>query len=524
MNITIVEDELEILHGIESCLKDKSVGNIFAYDNAEDALDNIQRIQPEIIITDIVLPRMSGLDLIVQSKSPRYQPKVVVISSYSNFEYAQRSLKLGAIDYLLKPIDVRELSQKVDALAELIEEETHRFNDIRDRHIVTQQGAQYLKEKFVRSLCMQKTALHEYIVLRLQMWNLSWLCEQSCVVIMFDCRGMHIRHNEKELEIKSFAIHNIVSEILEHYPRTALFKNALHQWVLITADDEHELIETIRKAVREYQRYDLVFGISDRTHAFESLSEAYEQSVQAYQYAAMNREQGILYYHELRFESDGRSSPSPTETIDQAILEGDVQAVREHMEAALRSFAQSDEWQSWREFTHKCYGWLIDIIARLSLIMNGNFNDSPIELWKTVEACESLEDLEAAVGSHLEEITLQCVPLLLQSNESHGHFIIERTKKLLEERYGEPIIQQTLAEELQIHPVWLSQLFKKETGRNFLDYLTEIRMEKAKEMLRGSNQKIYEIANAIGYRDIQYFRKLFKKWTGYTPKEYRYGK
>jgi YesN/AraC family two-component response regulator len=81
-----------------------------------------------------------------------------------------------------------------------------------------------------------------------------------------------------------------------------------------------------------------------------------------------------------------------------------------------------------------------------------------------------------------------------------------------------------VADELDIHPVWLSRLFKKETGQNFLDYVTDIRMEKAKDLLRHTSFKIYEIAEKIGYQEIQYFGKLFKKRMNMTPKEFRYGK
>ncbi|TDG00790.1 helix-turn-helix transcriptional regulator [Paenibacillus piri] len=145
----------------------------------------------------------------------------------------------------------------------------------------------------------------------------------------------------------------------------------------------------------------------------------------------------------------------------------------------------------------------------------------PLELWEKAEQCPSVEDLKQLLNRHLHEfietVANQQQPNLLNFN-------INKAKRIIDEKYGEPITLQSVADELSIHPVWLSRLFKKETGQNFLDYLTEIRIEQAKVMLRDTSLKIYEIALRIGYQEIQYFGKIFKKRTGITPKEYRYGK
>jgi two-component system response regulator YesN len=111
-----------------------------------------------------------------------------------------------------------------------------------------------------------------------------------------------------------------------------------------------------------------------------------------------------------------------------------------------------------------------------------------------------------------------------QQHPSLPNFMIDKAKRIIDEKYGEAITLQSVADELCIHPVSLSKVFKKEMGQNFLDYLTEVRIEKAKDLLRNSNLKIYEIAEKIGYQEIQYFGKLFKKRMNMTPKEFRYGR
>jgi two-component system response regulator YesN len=96
--------------------------------------------------------------------------------------------------------------------------------------------------------------------------------------------------------------------------------------------------------------------------------------------------------------------------------------------------------------------------------------------------------------------------------------------QLISARFKEDLTLQIVADELSLHPVWLSQIIKKETGQTYLDHLTERRIERARELLRDTNLKIYEIAEQVGYHDLQHFGQIFKRRSGQTPKEYRYGK
>lgn len=131
IDILIIEDEGEVLEGIRTSLQqlDPSIGHIYAIGNAEDAREMIRTLFPRIIVTDIVLPRLSGLELLDEvMQISDYEPKVVVISSYNEFSYAQRSLQLGALDYVLKPFDKAEFKQKLLKIVAMIhEEERQRF-------------------------------------------------------------------------------------------------------------------------------------------------------------------------------------------------------------------------------------------------------------------------------------------------------------------------------------------------------------------------------------------------------------
>lgn len=114
--------------------------------------------------------------------------------------------------------------------------------------------------------------------------------------------------------------------------------------------------------------------------------------------------------------------------------------------------------------------------------------------------------------------------LSAEISSSNVNAVIERAIQIISKKYMEDLSLQIIADELNLHPVWLSQLFKKETGQTYLDFLTGKRMEQAKKLLRETSLKIYEIAESVGYHDLQHFGSVFKKRVGQTPKEFRYGK
>ncbi|UUZ83856.1 response regulator [Paenibacillus sp. P26] len=297
MNIIVIEDEVDILRGIQAVIERSRspFERIFAVHTAEEALELIEEHRPEIILTDILLPEMSGLDMLEAVKSADYRPKVLVISGYSNFMYAQRSIKLGAVDYILKPVQEEELAEKIRAVYQLMESERKNQEQIRSQTAYARLGTEALKEKFVQGLCLQKTPLQEHIHHRLQVWNLEWLETQSYVVVSLslgreDARGTQ----DKDINLDLFAIGNIAEETLKNFQPSVMVRSIHHDWVILTAwEPELAAAQAIYDQVLRYQKISPALGISERKYAFQAISEAYEESRQALKLALLDRAGGL---------------------------------------------------------------------------------------------------------------------------------------------------------------------------------------------------------------------------------------
>lgn len=519
MRILIVEDERPILEGMRATLAGShpQIEAILTADRAEDAIPLAEQWRPELLITDIVLPEMTGLELMQRIRQLGLEPTTIVVSGYSNFHYAQQSMQLGAIDYLLKPFDKEEFLQKALGAIRLIEQTRRETQRRRQDQEVAAVGSRAMRDAFLLGLCLERTTLQEHIVHKLRMWRLLWLTERPCYVIVLDLAEEGAALPDRERELLRFAAGNIAEELLEEADSAVLFRNRQHRWVILTEQsDPLSLVDKIVHYVYKYQKMKMVAGISRRTDAFQGIREAYEQAELAFKMARLRPGQQTALAEDLPLPA-ADAGEWTDEAIVEAVVTGRVDALPAGVEAALSRIVESGSIDGPGDLAQPCTDWIVKIHSMLRSATTIGLAQFPISLWEGIEACRTLDDTAALIAGYLRDISGQVTAPATNA-------VIEKAKRLIEDSFASDIGLQELAEQLELSPYWLSSLFKKETGQNFLDYVTGLRMAKAKELLRGTTMKIYEIAEAVGYKDLQHFGKLFKKRTGVTPKEYRYGK
>lgn len=525
MNIIVVEDEVDILRGIVHVIESSGVmfERILAAHTAEAALQLMEEHRPEIVLTDIMLPKMSGLDMLDNVQAFGYRPKVIVISSYSNFIYAQRSIQLGAVDYLLKPVNREELIGKLVTIYAMVRNEQISSEQMRSQTVYARLGTESLKEQFVQGLCLQKTPLQEHIHHRLQMWELQWLETRSYALLSISTeRGNSGAKRDQDIDLELFAIGNIAGEALKQFQPSVIIRSIHHDWIIITAwEQEREVAEATYRQVVQFSKIAPVIGMSERQHSFQAMAEAYEQARQAMRFAILESSRPIVGYDEIAV--GGESDSAVSRFIVDAVLDGNAEQLDGWLEESLRRLMRAKDVGKIGDLAVKCFEWMLEIHSSLAEKLDIDISRNLLEFWEKMECCRSTDDLKRLLQEHVGEL-IQAIGTQGQQQLSEPNFIIDRAKRIIDKKYGEAITLQSVAQELNIHPVWLSRLFKRETGQNFLDYITDIRMEKAKELLRHTSLKIYEIAEEIGYQEIQYFGKLFKKRMNMTPKEFRYGK
>lgn len=368
-------------------------------------------------------------------------------------------------------------------------------------------------------LLYQKTQLQEHIYHRLQLWNLTWLTTSSYHLMAFGVSG-EVPESDKDMELQLFSVGNIAGETMEQFHSSYLLKNVHNRWIVITAyPDLEEMMEAIRHNVRKYQRHELHFGVSGTMFSFQALFDAYEQSNQALRWAAANRKPE-LYYQEMEDGLPERTTADVNERCAAALISGDrdgmVRAVRDKVESIVRLTQLIHR----KQLAQNCLDWIMDIQTLVNEKSGIYLDQISLSLWERLECYESIDSVKHELCAYFQDLSDKVTSQI----SGTGNAIIEQAKVMIGEEFDKDITLQGIADKLAIHPVWLSHLFKKETGQTFSDYVIELRIEKARRLLRESNLKIYEIASKIGYLDLQHFGKIFKKRTGMSPKEYRYGK
>ncbi|PZE21075.1 helix-turn-helix transcriptional regulator [Paenibacillus xerothermodurans] len=249
--------------------------------------------------------------------------------------------------------------------------------------------------------------------------------------------------------------------------------------------------------------------------SFEDIHAAYHESLKAFRINALS-DQSDDFFHADQPEplSDDLSSPK---IMTAFICDKEYEMIELGVSRYIRCTIMSDGTVSREDMIRQLLNYISQIHVHVSTATAKELEEIPMKVWETFDECRTLEELASVLCQYLINLSKE-----LFSPASNA--MVERALQMIAERYMEELTLQVIADELSLHPVWLSQLIKKETGQSYMDHLTETRIQRAKVLLRESNFKIYEIVEAVGYHDLQHFGNVFKKRTGQTPKEYRYGK
>ena len=518
MKLILIEDEPESLMGMKKAVESIDLEfQVYTSNHAGEALHIIQKQRPELVVTDIMLPDMTGLDLVESVTSAEYRPKVIIVSGYNDFEYARRSIRVGAVDYLLKPFSTDDFTEKVRKTLISIQNRNLHALEANRQKAYAEIGHRSIRDDYLTDFCLKRTVLEEHLYQRLRLWEIEWLANQPFSLLVLDTKGYPDgKPLGREFSLQTFAIGNIVQELIHDYSPSVHFKDPQNRWVILTgAEDVEGLSRTIIHAVQRYQKIPLALGASSRMAAFEDIHAAYTEALKAFRVHSLSDDPQFFYIAESA-DSLPEDSSSPN-VMSSVILQGEELMIQRGVRHFIRHTVLSDGTVTREDMIRQMLTYLSDIHVCLSEATSGELKEIPMSVWEALDDCKTLEEFESVFSEYL-------VNLSREVSATRTNAMIERALQIISERYMEDLTLQTIADELSLHPVWLSKLFKKETGQTYLDHLTEVRIERAKVLLRETSLKIYEIAESVGYHDLQHFGNLFKKRTGRTPKEYRYGK
>lgn len=535
--IAIVDDDYNVLAGLKNAIPWAELDAEWVGEAAdgEQGLQLLRACQPDIVITDIYMPVLNGLDMVERLANEEYSGKIIILSGYSEFEYARQALRLGISDYLSKPVTVHTIRSVLQrTIAELEEElmQKHRHENLLDKLRVYEP---FIEREWIKSVAIgtaHTTSLlgDGMIPEACRYWH-----ERSHVVIGIEMirTDRIVKAPAKDVNLFRFAVANIVQELTEqlsidcHY--IDLFSNYSAVIVHLPMDAGEEtdrllyrLGEQIIRHVRNFLNISLYVGIGKRKPKIEAIADSTEEAFQAILSKHTAPVAGVLLYRYADAEeSDKQARPISLRSVK--FYQQLAESVKLFQESNAKAIVQ-DYFRQWHRRE--------DIPAR-------DLQGLGMELWTilTYALFESGIDLEdiypiAQVTSELAAVTdLQRLQAWLNAGigricEQRGggenikhrqavDFIIQ----YIHDHYAEPITITELADRLHISRNYLSHLFKLAAGESFNSYLTRVRMEKAKKLILEGKHLIYEVAEQVGYKNVPYFSTLFKKYNGYNPTE-----
>lgn len=507
------------------------------FSNAIDAIEKMQEYKPDIILTDIQMPKMTGMEFIKAAKEINPCVKVVIMSCYSEFEYAREALKLDVAAYITKPLQNDEISNVFGALIAKMNEETELAKEKEEIKKRLQESFPILKERFIRSFILEGSHDEEALWNQMKYFNIP-IKKGIYQVLVMEIDDLEVLRNlsmeQKQLiEIK---VSNIVEKCFSNYSSSmeeiiVIQVDAIHFIILFNVTAYGFLINGDNTAVqlsRKIMEQIRCSGLPEMTlvlgKAFGRITEThlqYKECLNAMRHKFFVGKGHLLNIDELK---EGEEAA----TIDLDTLKSDIRMIllsnqpNQVMSFMAKYFSGKDCTMSEHSVKDLTYSIIICVqlvMAEINLDFEEIFTQRSV-VWKKLIEFETILDIQQWV----KNILFSAQTWIADKNSLKNRKVVEEVRKYIEEYLDQELTVQNIADKVFFSPNYLNSLFQHETGETIPQYIVRVRMEKAKKLLLNTNMKLYEIVEEVGYKHTAYFNSLFKSCAGVTPKEYREGK
>ena len=541
LKIFLAEDEVVVRETIKRMIPWEELGFELVGEAAdgEMALPLLLRQQPDLLITDIKMPFMDGLTLARLAKKEIPGLKVVILSGYDDFNYAKQAIGIGVEDYLLKPITKNALIE--------------RLSEIRSRYEHEKTQKEYY-EKFQREMqAYEKNSSRDFfealvggsmdmmeVYKRAEKLGLDIVAEAYNVLIFTmncdeDFSGQRDEYSSWEAESLE-----LLENFFASHSSAMLFRSNIFSYGVLLKGQRETIEENTRACVDEIRkilsrqdgRREWFLAVGQSVERLSQIQKSYHTASRAFSQRYLYDE-NILYYDEMEtMEHPGGQA----ETEDNAYLQKvDVNALNP---AILQKFLSNGLQEETENFV-KDYFYAIgqepmeSLVFRNYVILNVRFSvisfikglgcdTNEMESADTEEVlAESGKNMESAIA-YAKKMISQAIEIRDQNSGNKNRSILKNAVDFIDSHYmDEEISLNTVANVANVSSNHFSALFSQNMGQTFIEYLTTLRMNKAKELLRCTGMRSSEIAGEIGYKDAHYFSYLFKKTQGMTPSDYR---
>ncbi|MCK0473674.1 response regulator [Halalkalibacter sp. APA_J-10(15)] len=516
--LIVVDDEEVIREGLKQFIDWRSMGYLLVscFEDGKDAIEYLQNNQVDVVLTDIDMVHVSGLELskFIHENFP--QIKTVIVSGFKDFEFAKKAIEFNVEHYLTKPTDIKEINSVFQKMKGELDQKKQRDEEEKCYRQRYDEMIPLLKEQFLINVLSGAIKNDIELTARLETIKLtSDLASGNCCII-----EVTVNTEEKSKGLGNDYIWTTLQKFFHsekngtQYISTYLNRKTLKILALSHRNEKKDFIalidSDIMKIKKSIQKNFGIFLTFVKNPMFDSLIEL-AQNVKlntSSSFQTGNDSKSALEVGEYR------DLIQEYRQFISFIIDGNVKAIEDslyHIFSKLEAFPIED--------VQRLIIDLLSMISHTFAEMGVNvFEISKGKIaYQGVLNINNLEDIKGWCQEYLQQMINYYSKM---RKKSSSHQIIEQAKKYIQHMYNKDLSLEDVADYVYLNHVYFSRLFKQQTGKNFSDYLTSIRIEKAIELLKENKYKTYEISEKVGYKSSKYFSRVFKQSTGCSPKEY----
>jgi two-component system response regulator YesN len=532
--VVIIDDEALVRVGLKSIINwdEQGCELVGEASNGQVGYDLIINTKPDIVITDIKMPVIDGLEMIKKLNDENIKPKFIILSSFNEFNLARQAMKYGVEEYLIKlELEPNDLISILNRIKEKIvidyekKSEAHKI----EKHMRASKYAmrEEIIKKIIRKAVVDEKEISEeleYLQIKLVEDNIS------CIAIQIKDAGKLENYDEADMNLLEFSILNILDEISNDFFTAYSFKLNIKEYAIVFSGNDNkqgidmgrrveDMAQRLITMLKQYFNIDVIIGVSDVNKGLRNIGSAYSQSKKALQQSFYNGDKKVIYFNGVSLDPNITINLNIHQLNDDLLkyIEiKDIEAIEIIFENVIALLTKE------KVLKDAAY----DICAKIAYLITAAVEEDENAIREVFGDSKSVFEKILKLGSiqdiisWLRRLEKSLCCFLLSKDNVYNNKVISRTKRYVIENLSKPISLHEAANKLNMSPGYLSTVFKQSTGVSFIDYVTEVRIEEAKRLLKENNHKIYEVAQLTGYENAYYFSKVFKKITGITPKEF----
>ncbi|MGH4049772.1 MAG: response regulator transcription factor [Clostridium sp.] len=518
LKVLLVDDDSIVLEGLKQLVPWSELGMELigiAFDGFS-AIEIVDKEKPEMIIADIAMPVMSGLEFARRAKELIPDVFIVFLSGHADFNYAKQAIQMNAGDYLLKPVNYNELRLKLKEYGKIVSERMKIKNKIRN-------SARYLNNELMRQwLYGESEADSVETVLK----DRKLLTDEfSLCVAIIEIDDIELKFSEYDQEEREKVLtytKKIIIDWLDSRHKDLYCKTDNDHIAIISINEKENLTTSLEELIEYVTKkisLSITIGLGLEVKRWKQAGTSFSQAKKALSFKMFNGKGKVILYSNTEIKKDKNNEKYLKEILEilfASVKDYRIDDIQIQLDKLFIFLKEIHDKMTVYNTTLYLVSKLDDFLNTLNedLFLLLNFNRQSLNI---LYKFETIDDVEIWISNIMKAVAEQ-IKLKLQSGKS---LIIDKVEKYVTIHLEENVTLKEVAENFSISPNYLGSLFKEETGENFSNYMGQMRIKKVGELLEDTSLKIYEVADRLGYKNMTYFNMKFKEYFSVSPRDYR---